>query len=179
MLQKLTVVYCRVSSGSQDLREQIDAAMKFLKSRNIHDKDVLFLQDFNVSATKNDIANRPAFNRLIQLIREDKVGTIILYSRDRAYRDFYEAAYFNELIIQHDVEVIYTATGAIPFLKNSRLESIYGIFAQQEGENIRRRIADAVKRYPGKIIGYHRHVEKTNQVTKDNERSHFKTCSEW
>ncbi len=162
MKKKLTVVYSRVSSGSQNLREQIDAAKKVLKVRNIDEEDVLFLEDFNVSATKNDIANRPSFNRLMQLVSEDKVATIIIYSRDRAYRDFYEGARFNALINQRGVEVVYTAYGEIPIHQNSSLESFYGIFAQQEGKNIRKRIADVVNRYPGTTIGYHR-IKKKNR----------------
>lgn len=177
MRKKLIIVYARVSSGSQSLREQKDAAKKFLKVRNIDEKDVLFLEDFNVSATKNDIANRPKFKRMLQLISEDKVDTIIIYARDRAYRNFYEGSQFNDIVNRHGVEVIYTASGSIPFNKNSSIESFYGIFAQQEGQNINKRSSDAVKRYPGETIGYKRIENKSigdrKKVTfiKDDNRS--------
>lgn len=176
-MKKLIIVYSRVSSRAQSLREQIDAAKKLLKVRNIREEDVLFLEDFDVSATKNDIENRPAFSRLLQLVSENKVETIILYARDRAYRDFYEAARFNAMVNLHNVEVIYTATNQNPFYKNTSIEGYFGIIAQQEGENIRRRTADAIKRYPGNTIGYQRIESRTKDgkknvtFTKDGDRS--------
>lgn len=54
MLQKLTVIYCHVSSSSQDLREQIDAAMKFLKSRNIDEEFIAILKKFGKDLGEHD-----------------------------------------------------------------------------------------------------------------------------
>ncbi|WP_096271305.1 recombinase family protein [Paucisalibacillus globulus] len=177
MRKKLVVVYSRVSSSSQNLREQLDAANNFLKLRNINKDEVLYLKDFNVSATKNDASNRPAYKRLLGLVSEDKVDTIIIYSRDRGTRDFFEASEFIELVNQHGVEVVYTATDEIPYNKNSSIESFYGIFSQQEGKNIKRRTTDATKRYPGQVIGYERIKREMEDGSKkvfflmDNDRS--------
>jgi site-specific DNA recombinase len=175
--KKLVVVYTRVSSSSQDLREQRDAAKKVLKARNINEDEVLYLEDFNVSATKNDANNRPEYKKLLKLIKEGRVALIIIYARDRVQRDFYEASEFNELINLYGVDVIYTASNEIPFIKNSSIENFYGIFSQQEGKNIGRRTSDAIKRYPGKVIGFKRIEEVLeNGRTKvhfslDNNRS--------
>ncbi|MFI2858620.1 recombinase family protein [Paenibacillus sp. JSM ZJ436] len=179
MQKKLVVVYTRVSSGSQNLREQKAAAKNVLEMRNINEEDVLFLEDFNVSATKNNMKNRPNFNRLLRMVSEDKVATIIIYARDRAYRNFYEGSQFNDLVNLHNVEVVYTASNSIPFHKNSSIESFYGIFAQQEGKNIGRRTDDARKRFPGETIGYERIEQKTSEGKKnvkffrDYDRSHM------
>ncbi|MGV2939337.1 recombinase family protein [Mesobacillus sp. LC4] len=177
MQKRLVVVYTRVSSSSQNLREQRDAAKKVLKARNINEDEVLYLEDFNVSATKNDANNRPAYKKLQKLIREGRVALVIIYARDRVQRDFYEASEFNELVNLYDVEVIYTASNEIPFNKNSSIENFYGIFSQQEGKNIGRRTNDAIKRYPGKVIGFER-IEETQENGKkklrfclDNKRS--------
>lgn len=179
MKRGLVVVYSRVSSGSQNLREQIDAAKKVLKVRNINEDDALFLEDFSVSATKNTIKDRPNFYRLLQLVSENKVAIVIIYARDRGYRHFYEGSRFNNLVNFHGVEVVYTASNSIPFHKDSSIESFYGIFAQQEGKNIGKRTADAIKRYPGETIGYQRIEQKANNgnkkkvhFTKDDDRSH-------
>jgi site-specific DNA recombinase len=175
--KKLVVVYTRVSSSSQDLREQRDAAKKVLKARNINEDEVLYLEDFNVSATKNDANNRPAYKKLLKLIKEGRVALVIIYARDRVQRDFYEASEFNELINTYGVDVIYTASNEIPFIKNSSIENFYGIFSQQEGKNIGRRTSDAIKRYPGKVIGFERNEDVLeNGRTKvrfslDNNRS--------
>ncbi|WP_176483792.1 recombinase family protein [Bacillus sp. FJAT-45066] len=163
MQKKLVIVYTRVSSSSQNLREQRDAAKKALKARGINEDEVLFLEDFNVSATKNDANNRPAYKKLLKLIKEGRVALVIIYARDRVQRDFYEASEFNELVNLYGVEVIFTATKEIPFIKNSSIENFYGIFSQQEGQNIGRRTSDAIKRYPGKIIGF----ERIEEVLKD------------
>jgi site-specific DNA recombinase len=180
MKKGLVIVYSRVSSGSQNLREQIDAAKKVLKVRNINEDDVLFLEDFSVSATKNTIKDRPNFYRLLQLVSENKVATVIIYARDRGYRNFYEGSSFNNLVNLHGAEVVYTASNSIPFHKDSSIESFYGIFAQQEGKNIGKRTADGLKRYPGETIGYQRieleqkasNGKKKVHFTKDNDRSH-------
>ncbi|UOR10806.1 recombinase family protein [Halobacillus amylolyticus] len=52
--KELVVAYSRVSSSSQNLREQLAV----LKSRDINKDEVLFLEDYSVSATKNDASNR-------------------------------------------------------------------------------------------------------------------------
>ncbi|UOQ44069.1 recombinase family protein [Halobacillus salinarum] len=177
MKKKLIVVYSRVSTGSQNLREQIDASNKAIHARNINKDDVLYLEDFNVSATKNDINNRPALKKLCSLVAENKVKLIFIYARDRHSRDFYEGAKFNDLINKHNVEVIYTASNEIPFNKNSSIESFYGIFSQQGGKNIGKRSSDGLKRYPGETIGYKRKEEniegERRKVTfiKDGKRS--------
>jgi site-specific DNA recombinase len=166
MRKKLIIVYLRVSSGSQNLREQEDACNKALSVRNINKEDVLYLKDFNVSATKNDSNNRPNYKKMLDLVSEGKVSVIFIYARDRAYRDFYEGSEFNKLMVKHNVEVIYTGTDEIPFNKNSSIESFYGIFGQQEGKNIRKRATDGTKRYPGKVIGY----ERIEKITEEGNR---------
>jgi len=167
-------VYSRVSSGSQNLRRQIDAANNALEARNIDKDEVLYLEDFNVSATKNDKNNRPNYKKLLNLVVEDRVAVVFVNNRDRVCRNFYEGSEFNKLMNKHNVEVVYTASDAIPFNKNSSIESFYSIFSQQEGNNIKRRSDDGRKRYPGSLIGYKRIEEEVkneeNKGTENNEK---------
>ena len=156
MLAKLKVVYSRVSSDQQNLDMQLEAAKPFIK--DYHPEEIIYLSDDGVSATKKKLEERPKMVELLELIRNEQVETIIVYQRDRLARDFYEYLEIILLIYTHKVNVIFTATGHLPF--NHDLESgmfsegVFGMLSQIEGINIANRTGDAFQKAPHSIFGY-------------------------
>lgn len=151
MIQKyLIVIYCRVSSASQNLELQLSAAKRYLESLGLKENEdfIIFLNDYDVSATKLKISKRPKLMELISLIKEGKVKTDVVYKRDRLARNFYEYVDIVNVFNKYEVEVVYTATNEAPFKNKLALEAFHGMFSQMEGQNISSRTSDARKQYP-------------------------------
>lgn len=163
--RSLIIIYCRVSSAAQNLDLQISAAKRHLESLGLKENEdfIIYLDDHDVSATKLKINQRPSLMKLIRLIKEGKVKTVVVYKRDRLARNFYEFVDITKIFIKYDVEVVYTASNEPPFKNKLALEAFYGMFAQMEGQNISTRTADARKQYPSRIYGYKRITDDANK----------------
>lgn len=172
--KNLIVVYGRVSSAAQSLELQDSAAKRYLESQGlVGDEDfIIYLYDYDVSATKLTMSQRPKLMEVIRLIKAGKVKMVVIYKRDRVARNFYEFTDISKIFIKHDVEVIYTASKEPPFSNKLSLEAFYGMFGQMEGENIRTRTYDARKQFPSSIFGYKRIKEdgKVNFLIDENKK---------
>lgn len=164
--KRLIVIYSRVSSAAQSIELQEAAARRYLESQNLtgNENFILYLSDTDVSATKYKMSERPKLMKLIRLIEEGKVKTVIGYKRDRFARNFYEFVDITNIFIKHKVEVVYTASNEPLFKDKLSLEAFHGMFGQMEAENIRTRTDDARKQYPSRILGYKR-KRKDGRVT--------------
>lgn len=160
------VIYGRVSTASQDIKKQINLAEAVVKYKKIDKDKVIILEDVDISANKLTIEERPALKELLHLIKQGKVNTIIAYKRDRLARNFYEYVSLVKIFTEYNVDVIYTSTKEPHFTRDIVIESLYGIFAQFEGQNIVSRNGDAVKQFPPKIFGYVRYGNKKDVVYK-------------
>lgn len=173
-IQQWIVVYKRVSSAAQSLELQDAAARRYLESQDLTGNEdfIIYLSDFDVSATKLKMNQRPKLMELIRLIQEGKVKTVIGYKRDRFARNFYEFVDITKIFIKHNVEVIYTASNEPTFRNKLALEAFYGMFGQIEGENIRSRTDDARKQFPSSIFGFVRIKEegKVHFLIDENRR---------
>jgi len=158
----LVVVYIRVSTDGQNIAMQLAAAEQFLKG--IPDEQRLILIDDGVSALKVKMRDRRRLNELLELIRAGKVGTLIVYDRDRLARNFYEYLEIVRLLHEKQVNVIFTATNVRPFDSSLVVEAIGAMFAQLEGQTIVRRRADAQKQFPSSLIGYKRDKGESGKV---------------
>ncbi|WP_157663693.1 recombinase family protein [Sutcliffiella horikoshii] len=156
--------YLRVSTGNQDLQMQIDANKEYLKKYEV--EQVMQFKDYDVSATKLKMNERPALRRLLKLIQGGKLKKIFVYDRDRFARDVYEYVYIVKLCYKYDVELIFTADGAAPFSKDIVQETWYGLFAQMEGQKINTRLHDVRSRYPQSLIGYKKVLDKKSSTYK-------------
>lgn len=154
------IVYGRVSSARQDLQKQFLLAEAYINNQNIDHNKVIWLKDHDVSANKLSIEERPALQKLRMLIKEKKSKTIIVSSRDRLARNFYEYVALVKEFYEYGVNVIFTASKQPPFSNKLSIEALYGIFAQTEGKNISTRRSDTNIQFPSKIFGYKRLGER-------------------
>lgn len=161
---KKTAEYQRVSSGNQDLELQIAANYEYLK--DIDEKDILRFIDFDVSATKIVLEERPELNKMLNSIRQGLISRVIVYERDRLARDVYEYINIVKVFYENKIEVIFTATNAPSFSQDLFLETCYGLFAQFEGQRIKTRTSDARKRNPPQIIGYQKINKNGKRIYK-------------
>jgi site-specific DNA recombinase len=150
------VVYTRVSSDQQSLEMQLEAAKPFVK--DYQPDEVIYLNDPGVSATKKKIEERPKLKKLLEMIKNFEVDTLIVYQRDRLARDFYEYLEIILVIYTYKVTVIFTATGHLPFNHDLETgifsEGVFGMMSQIEGMNIVNRTKDAFQKAPHSIFGY-------------------------
>lgn len=152
ILKKKVAEYKRTSSGGQDLKLQTETNAEYL--RDIPEEEKLIFTDFDVSANKLSMENRPALSRMIKLIEDGMISKVVVYERDRLARNVYEYIYIVKMFYKMNIEVIFTATDAPPFSKDLFLETWYGLSAQFEGNKISTRLSDARKRNPASLIGY-------------------------
>ncbi|MEH7239432.1 recombinase family protein [Bacillus sp. JJ1562] len=166
LIKDFLAEYLRVSTGNQDLQMQIDANKEYLKKFGV--EQVMQFKDYDVSATKLKMDERPALRRLLKLIQGGRLKKIFVYDRDRFARDVYEYVYIVKLCYKYDVELIFTAEGAAPFSKDIVQETWYGLFAQMEGQKINTRLHDVRSRYPQSLIGYKKDKNsRTYKADKD------------
>jgi len=149
-------VYNRVSTAQQDIQKQILLAESYIHNNRIDLDKVIWLKDDNVSANKLAIEDRPDLQKLRLLIQQKKVKTVIVYSRDRLARNFYEYVAIVKEFYKYGIKVIFTSTKQPPFSPKLSIEALYGIFAQVEGQNISGRRKDTMKQFPSSIFGYKR-----------------------
>lgn len=158
IITKITADYKRTSSGGQDLELQTSSNGEFL--RDIPSDEIVPFTDYDVSATKLTMDERPALMRMIKLIKQGRINRVVVYERDRLARNVYEYIYIVKVFYEHDVEVIFTASDAPSFSKDLFLETWYGLSAQFEGRRISTRLSDARKRNPPSMIGFKKKVVK-------------------
>jgi site-specific DNA recombinase len=154
LYDEFVIVYSRVSSANQDIQKQILLAEAYVNNHNYEKESVIWLKDNDVSANKLSMDERPALQELRLLLKQGLIKTIIVYSRDRLARNFYEYVALVKEFYQYDVNVIFISTKQPPFSKKLSIEALYGIFAQAEGQSIIGRRGDTNKQYPSKIFGF-------------------------
>jgi site-specific DNA recombinase len=158
--ETITAEYERTSSGGQDLKLQRNSNSEYIKEYAIN--NVKPFTDFDVSATKLSIEDRPALNRMLKLVKERIIKRVITYNRDRIARNVYEYVYIVKLFYEYEVEVIFTASKAPPFSHDLFIETWYGLNAQYDGQNIGTRTGEARKRNPPQLIGYKKIIKKSS-----------------
>lgn len=151
-IKPIIAEYKRTSSGQQDLQLQTSSNAEFLISS--HSEEILTFTDFDVSATKLTMDERPALMRMIKLIENGRIDRVVVYERDRLARNVYEYIYIVKIFYEHNVEVLFTASDAPSFSEDLFIEAWYGLSAQMEGRRISTRLSDSRKRNPPSIIGF-------------------------
>lgn len=164
------IVYSRVSSGGQDIQKQIPLAKAYINNHNIDPEKVIWLKDDDVSANKLSMEYRPELQQLRMLIKQKKSKTILVSSRDRLARNFYEYVALVKEFYEYEVNVIFTSSKQPPFSKKLAIESLYGIFAQVEGQNISTRRTDTNNQFPSNIFGFQRVGKKRDTKFIPNSR---------
>ncbi|MER2000621.1 MAG: recombinase family protein [Lysinibacillus sp.] len=147
-------IYCRVSTAGQNIGQQIALAELYCAQNGIENNNVHYYLDDNISANKLSIDQRPNLNQLLIDIRSRKIKTVIVQSRDRLARNFYQYIDIVREFYKYNVQVIFTDVGQAAFSKTLSIEALYGIFAQSEGRNIANRTSLAAARFPNAIWGF-------------------------
>jgi DNA invertase Pin-like site-specific DNA recombinase len=131
--QKTHVFFRRVSTAGQDIITQEAADLPFREK--LQDDDILIINEIATSANKKAISERPEMQRLISLIKNNKVHSIYAFDRSRLFRDFYEGMEFNDLRAKYNVQIIYTSVGNgnMPASDDVFVEGLLSMFSDIEG----------------------------------------------
>jgi DNA invertase Pin-like site-specific DNA recombinase len=167
--QKKHIFFRRVSTAGQDIITQEAADLPFREK--LADEEILIINEIATSANKKAINERPEMQKLISMIKDNKVHSIYAFDRSRLFRDFYEGMEFNELRTKYNVQVIYTSigNGSMPASDDVFVEGLLNMFSDIEGKNIARRSREARLRYPAKKFGYQKQKE-TKQFLHDSSK---------
>ena len=164
-------VYCRVSTADQNIHQQVRLAEVYFAQYQIDTEKVEYYLDDNVSANKLALDKRPELNRLLMEIKQGKIKTVVVQSRDRLARNFYEYTDLVKEFHKYNVQVIFTESRQPPFSKSLSLEAIQGIFPHSEGRNIVNRTGTAGVQFPNSIWGFDiKGKRKTKKYTPNPEK---------
>lgn len=142
---KKTVAYYRSSTKLQE--ESVDAQRANIR-RYAQERGILIDGEYPepfVSARKNKLRERPEMKRLMTDIRNQKVGKLLVYKRDRLARKVEEHLELYKLLKQHQVEVHFIAENEPPMqydVFGELMELFIGVMSQREGEQISSNIRD-------------------------------------
>ena len=100
-MNKITVLYARVSTEAQSIDSQVLALNRYCTINEI--KDFKMLLDEGISGSKS---SRPALNELMALVEQDKVLTIVTYSLSRLSRSSSHLLALLELFQRKNIEFI-------------------------------------------------------------------------
>ncbi|MDN4526398.1 recombinase family protein [Fictibacillus fluitans] len=173
--EKKHVFFRRVSTTGQSLTMQQSADLKYRDKLLRH--QVLLIEESAISANKKSTDERPEMQRLISLIKNNRVDTLYAFDRTRLFRDTFEGMEFTDLCLKHQVKIVYTSegNGHIQSTQDIFLESFLGMFSDMEGKNIARRTHEANKRYPPKKLGYTKIKEKKSYIPDEKKETILKS----
>jgi site-specific DNA recombinase len=187
---KKTVSYYRSSTKLQEesvTTQQYKVHQYALKNQLFIDDEY---PDDSESARKKTLTQRPEMKRLIGDIHQGKVGTLLVYKRDRLARKVEDHLKLYELFKKHEIQVIFIGDNEPPMrfdVFGEMMELFIGVMNQREGEQINERIIDTRMDnfIRGKSIGnlpygYHTNDEKTKIIREDAELEQVKKIfQEW
>ncbi|WP_458411464.1 recombinase family protein [Schinkia sp. CFF1] len=159
---KQIAVYIRVSSKAQSEEMQLKAAIKWLNENGLTIDDIEMYNEHALSANVVLMENRPKLMELREAIRAGKIKKLLVFTRCRLARNFYEYLTLVGELHKYGVEVIFTCSGTPNFSQDILVEGIYGIQIQSEGKNIRDRLHDVHSTFPPSKFGYIKKVVKIN-----------------
>ncbi|MBG9687416.1 recombinase family protein [Bacillus mycoides] len=169
-----TVAYYR---SSIDLQENsIEMQQNSVLTRSI-DMTLIIDEEYideAISARKVSFKKRPALQKLLRDIKNNNVGTLFLFKRDRLARNVMEYYEIYQILRNKNINVVLTAPNEPPMYYTpigEYLELIMAGMAQREGEQIIERLKQTLKtnfqngKNPGRLpYGY-----KWNKETKEIE----------
>ena len=105
---RITALYCRLSrdDGYADDSCSIDSQKSMLKEYALNEgfERCEFFVDDGYTGTN---FNRPDFSRMIEMIEQDKIGTLVVKDLSRLGREYLQTGYYTEIFFpMHDVRFI-------------------------------------------------------------------------
>lgn len=110
---KITAIYCRLSRDdelageSNSIVNQKAILKKYAKEQGF--RNIQFFVDDGYSGAN---FNRPDWNRMIELVKDNKIGVIIAKDMSRIGRNYLEVGLYTEMLFpEHDVRFIAVNSG--------------------------------------------------------------------
>jgi DNA invertase Pin-like site-specific DNA recombinase len=152
----MEVVYLRVSTDDQNPENQKKEVLSLFEGSDVE------IYEENKSAFKDDF-KREEFNKILKLIRQNKVSKIAVWDLDRIYRNRGKLKEFFELCSSRGVEVlsfrqkwlndIKTNNESLNQMLLDMLLNILGWLAEEESQKKSDRVKIAYKNHKGKTWG--------------------------
>lgn len=135
----IDIIYCRQSVLKEDslsINTQIEKSLPYVDKNNYE-----IYKDEGISGSTID---RESFQKVLELINQDKVDKLVVYRLDRLVRSISHFSNLVNIFAKHNVTFI-SATENIDLSSSSGklMANILSCFAQFEKESIQQRIRDA------------------------------------
>ena len=163
MDDRISIIYCRQSLDKKDSLS--------VEGQEDKCKLMLFNEPYELYIDKGysgKSINRPAFNKVLELIKKDKVKKLVTYRLDRLSRSIIDFSSLVKLFEEHDVTFISSSENIdLSSAAGKLMANILSVFAEFERNSIQERITDSYYKrlesgiFPGgSILGYD--IIKTN-----------------
>lgn len=135
----MKAIYARQSLDKKDSLS-IEGQIEECKKKLLPDDDYQVYQDKGFSGKNTD---RPELQRLMEDIKANKIEVVIIYKVDRISRNIANFYGLYEIMQQHNCQIV-SATEPVDSTNSSGriMMGMLAIFAQNERENIQRRVKD-------------------------------------
>lgn len=142
--KKINVFFRRVNTPVQSFESQT-AADNIFRDKLSNEK-YIEVNEICVSGDKRSIKDREKMSEVLSLIKQDLVDTIYLYDRTRLTRKSDEYLEIVDLLLTHNVNVVFTSKCTTPFGKNIVIECLYANMLDYEQKVISKRAKDSYRK---------------------------------
>lgn len=138
-MSNIDIIYCRQSVLKEDslsINTQIEKSLPYVDKNNYE-----IYKDEGISGSTID---RESFQKVLELINQDKVDKLVVYRLDRLVRSISHFSNLVNIFAKHNVTFI-SATENIDLSSSSGklMANLLSVFAEFERDSIRQRITDA------------------------------------
>jgi DNA invertase Pin-like site-specific DNA recombinase len=140
-VKMVSVFFRRVNTEIQSFDSQI-AADKLFRDQ-MFGEEYIEVNEISVSTANHRLRDREKISEVISLIKHGRVKTLYVFDRTRLTRNLYDYLELVNLLIIHNVNVVFTSEITPKFSSNFQIESLYAIFQEVERKRISRRARDA------------------------------------
>jgi len=131
-------IYTRQSKDSTGLEAGVQRQLEECEAKAATLKDTVVLHrlsDNDISATTGK--KRPGFDKLLSLIEEGEVDTVLVWHTDRLYRKLRDLVKLTDLSEKHPVNIVTVVSGQIDLntAAGRMMAGILGSVSSQEGEH--------------------------------------------
>lgn len=145
------LIYLRISKKDQDLRTQLDFAIRFIEQRNQGEYEYLVFSDEMTS--KKPLHNRSGGKKLLEELRKGDV--IIAMRLDRIARKLHEATNLIDLLDKKEAEVLLVEQ---PGIQNKIMLGLYAGMAEEEVKLLSKRVSEKLQSKKNRNERYSRHL---------------------
>ena len=144
---KITALYCRLSRDDEFSGDSVSIqTQKAMLSQYAKEHGLTNLEYFIDDGYSGTNFNRPDFLRMIELVENDKVGTIILKDLSRLGREYLQTGYYTDVVFnEHNVRFIAINDNVDTYMGDNEFAPFKNIMNEWYAKDCSRKVKSAFR----------------------------------